>query len=38
MAIGSEVCSAWAADALEAVRQYARQWAVENYFKHNGGK
>jgi len=37
-AVGAGINAAWAADALEAVRQYARQWAVENYFKHNGGK
>jgi hypothetical protein len=34
-AIGAGINAAWAADALEAVRQYARQWAVENYVKHS---
>jgi hypothetical protein len=37
-AVGAGINAAWAADALEAVRQYARQWAVENYVKHNGVK
>jgi hypothetical protein len=36
-AMGAGINAAWAADALEAVRQYSRQWAVENYVKHNGG-
>jgi len=37
-AMGAGINAAWAADALEAVRQYARQWAVENYVKHAEGK
>jgi hypothetical protein len=37
-AIGAGINAAWAADALEAVRQYARQWAAESYVKHKKGK
>lgn len=37
-AMGAGINAAWAADALEAVRQYARQWAAEYYVKRNGGK
>jgi len=37
-AMGAGINAAWAADALEAVRQYARQWTVENYIKHKRGK
>jgi len=36
-AVGAGINAAWAADALEAVRQYARQWTAENYVKHKTG-
>jgi len=37
-AMGAGINAAWAADALEAVRQYSRQWIAENYVKHKEGK
>ena len=37
-ALGAGINAAWTADALEAVRQYSRKWAVENYTKHTKGQ
>ncbi|MCL2220641.1 MAG: EcsC family protein [Chitinispirillia bacterium] len=35
-AAGATINCAWAADALEAVRQFSRKWAVETYYSKSG--